>query len=172
MQECAQCGRCLGAGVAGVPQAGPEELMRKSLDDLSAQINLLTAEVKRLRKENERNSDALQLLLYEDRLGKVEASLQDAINYKAQLDARELDLQRRSRNIQQEVMLRGGLRRDEVEAAVRADLQRGLDDVHSQQTTYQQRIADLQAEATRMRARVEALRKKVERAEPREEQQQ
>ncbi len=139
--------------------------MRKSLDDLSTQINQLTTEVKRLRHDNERNSDAMQLLLYEERLAKVEEQTQNALDYKLQLDAREADLQRRSRNIQQEVILRGGLRRDEVEAAVRADLQRALDDVHNQQNQYQQRIADLQAQATRLRAKVEALRKKVERTE-------
>jgi chromosome segregation ATPase len=148
-----------------------EERMRLTLDELSAQIGQLTAEVQRLRRENERTSDAMQLLLYEERLAKVEEKIQNAIDYRVQLDAREADIQRRLRNIQQEVIMRGGLRREEIEAAVRAELQRALEDTHNQQSTYQQRIAELQAQAARLRARVETLRKKVERAEEKEQQQ-
>lgn len=152
-------------------QPSQEELMRRSLDDLSAQINQLTTEVQRLRRENERNSDVMQLLLYEERLAKVEEKIQQAIDYKMQLDAREADIQRRSRNIQQEVMLRGGLRRDEAEAAIRAEFTRALEDIHTQQSNYQQRIAELQAQAVRLRTQVETLRKKVERTEEKQQQQ-
>jgi len=68
--------------------------------------------------------------------------------------------------------LRGGLRRDEAEAAIRAEIQRALDDVHNQQAGYQQRSAELIEHSTRVRARVEALRKKFDSMEektPREE---
>ena len=152
-------------------QPTQEELMRRSLDELSTQINQLTSEVQKLRRDNERSSDAMQLVLYEERLAKVEEKIQDAIDYRMQLDAREADIQRRLRNIQQEVTMRGGLRRDEAEAAIRAEFTRALDDIHTQQSNYQQRIAELQAQATRLRARVETLRKKVERAEEKEQQQ-
>ena len=153
------------------PPPTESEMMRRSLEELSAQVGQLTAEMRKLRKENERNTDAMQLLLYEERLAKVEEKAQDAIDYKVQLDAREADLQRRLRNIQQEVTLRGGLRREDTENALRAEFQRALEDVHNQQSNYQQRIAELQAQAVRLRARVEALRKKIERAEEKQEQQ-
>jgi len=59
-------------------------------------------------------------------------------------------------------VLRGGLRRDEAEAAIRADLQRALEDAHSQQAAAQQRLAELNDQATRFRARVDTLRKKLD----------
>ena len=153
------------------PPPTESEMMRRSLEELSAQVGQLTAEMRKLRRENERNTDAMQLLLYEERLAKVEEKAQDAIDYKVQLDARDADLQRRLRNIQQEVILRGGLRREDTENALRAEFQRAIEDVHNQQSNYQQRIAELQAQAVRLRARVEALRKKIERAEEKQEQQ-
>lgn len=149
-----------------------DEAMRRAITKLSTQIDSLTDEVKLLRKATERNSQTMELLLYEERLAKVEEKLDAAIDRKAELDAREQDIQRRMRNIQQEVMLRGGLRREDVETALRAEYQRALEDVKNQQALYQQRIPELQAQVSRLRARVEALRKKIERAEEKTEQQQ
>jgi hypothetical protein len=144
------------------PIQQPDEEMRRALTNLSTQIGFLTNELQKLRLETERNSATMELLLNEDRLAKVEDKLQDALNFKAQLDAREQDIQRRMRNIQGELVLRGGIRRDESEAALRAEFQRALDDVRSQQTAHQQRLAELTAQSTRLEARVEALRKKLE----------
>lgn len=140
----------------------PDDAMRRTLTSLSTQIGALADELKMMRRETERNSTMLELLISEERLAKLEDKIQDAIDRKAQLDAREQEIGRRSRNIQGELVLRGGLRRDEAEAAIRADLQRGLDEVHSQQAGYQQRVAELNDQATRLRARVETLRKKLE----------
>jgi predicted RNase H-like nuclease (RuvC/YqgF family) len=98
-----------------------DEAMRRALAKLSTQIDSLAEEVKLLRRATERNSQTMELLLYEERLAKLEEKLDAAIERKAELDAREQDIQRRMRNIQQEVMLRGGLRRDEVESALRAE---------------------------------------------------
>ena len=136
--------------------------MRRTLSSLSTQIGALADELKMMRRETERNSTMLELLISEERLAKLEDKIQDAIDRKAQLDAREQEIGRRSRNIQGELVLRGGLRRDEAEAAIRGDLQRALDDVHTQQAAYQQRVAELNDQATRLRARVETLRKKLE----------
>lgn len=140
----------------------PDEAMRRTLSSLSTQIGALADELKMMRRETERNSTMLELLINEERLAKLEDKIQDTIDRKAQLDAREQEIGRRSRNIQGELVLRGGLRRDEAEAAIRADLQRALDDVHTQQAAYQQRVAELNDQATRLRARVETLRKKLE----------
>jgi predicted nucleic acid-binding Zn-ribbon protein len=145
--------------------------MQRALNSLSTQIGLLNDEVRKLRLQTERNSQVMELLLGEDRLARLEEKIQEAADQKAQLDARELDLIRRSRNIQNEVVLRGGLRRDETEAAIRADIQRGLDDIHNQQAAYQQRSAEMVAQAARLRARVETLRKKVESVEEKNPQQ-
>ena len=149
-----------------------DQAIRRAIVNLSTEIESLTAEVKLLRKTTERNSQTIELLLYEERLAKLEEKLDAAIERKTELDAREQDIQRRLRNIQQEVMLRGGLRRDEVEAALRAEYQRTLEDVKNQQSLYQQRIAELQTQVNRLRIRVETLRKKLERAEEKSEQQQ
>ena len=148
-----------------------DEAMRRAISNLTTQMNTLTGEVKLLRRATERNSMTIELLLYEERLAKVEEKLDAALEQKADLDAREADLKRRMSNIQQEVMLRGGLRRDEVEAAVRADIQRALEDTKNRQYALQQRIAELQAQATRLRERVETLRKKLEHLETKNEQQ-
>lgn len=148
--------------VLTTPIQEPDEAMRRAITSLSAQIGLLTDEMKKLRRETERNSGMMELLLNEDRLAKVEDKLQEAANNKAQLDAREQDLQRRMRNIQGEVLMRGGLRRDEAEAAIRLELQRALEDIRTQQIASQQRVAELNEQATRLRARVEALRKKLD----------
>jgi len=147
------------------PLLSTEEEMRRTLDKLATQITALTGEVQRLRQTTERNSMTLELLLSEERLAKVEDNLEAAITRKAQLDASEQDLQRRSRNIQQELVFRGVVRRDEAEAALRAEFQRALDDTHTQQQVQQQRIAELQTQAARLRERVDALRKKLERTE-------
>lgn len=144
------------------PAPEPDDAMRRTLSNLSTQIGALADELKMMRRETERSSAMLELLINEERLAKLEDKIQTAIDYKAQLDAREQEIARRSRNIQGELVLRGGLRRDEAEAAIRADLQRALDDVRTQQTAYQQRVAELNDQATRLRARVETLRKKLE----------
>lgn len=149
----------------------PDETMRRAASTLSTQMDSLTKEMRLLRKATERNSMLIELLLYEERLAKVEEKLDAAIMLKTDLDAREADLQRRMKNIQQEVMLRGGLRRDEVEAALKADIQRALEDVKTRQTLQQERIAELQAQVARLRARVEALRKKLDREDDKTEQQ-
>ncbi|HXU35196.1 MAG TPA: hypothetical protein VN937_02450 [Blastocatellia bacterium] len=149
-----------------------DQAMQRAITSLSTQIGLLNDEVRRLRLETERNSQMMELLLNEDRLAKLEEKIQEAADHKAQLDAREQEIVRRSRNIQGELVMRGGLRRDEAEAAIRSDLQRALDDVHGQQAAYQQRAAELVEQATRIRARVETLRKKFEMSDeksPREE---
>jgi hypothetical protein len=143
-------------------QPTTEEAMRLAISGLANQVGLLTSELRKLRQENERNSNLLELLLYEERLARLEEKIQDAIEYKNQLDAREQEFQRRLRNIQAEVALRGALRRDEAEAAVRAELQRALEETRAQQTTYQQRISDIQSQADRLRKRIEMIRKKIE----------
>jgi hypothetical protein len=140
----------------------PDQAMQRAITSLATQIGLLNDEVRKLRRETERNSEMMELLLNEERLAKLEDKIQEAADHKAQLDAREQELVRRSRNIQGELILRGGLRRDEAEATIRADIQRSLDDVHNQQAAYQQRAAELVEQSTRIRARVETLRKKFE----------
>lgn len=150
----------------------PDEMMRRAASSLSTQMDSLTKEMRLLRKATERNSMLIELLLYEERLAKVEEKLDAAIMLKADLDAREAELQRRMKNIQQEVAMRGGLRRDEAEAALKADLQRALEDVKTRQSLQQERISELQAQVVRLRARVEALRKKLDREDEKTEQQQ
>lgn len=148
--------------VSPTPIQDPDEVTR-AIANLSNQIGLLTDEMRKLRRATERNSGAMELLLNEDRLAKLEDKIQDAVNNKAQLDAREQDLTRRMRNIQGELAMRGGaLRRDEAEAAIRSELQRALEDVRSQQTACQQRLGELNAQAARLRTRVETLRKKLD----------
>jgi ATP-dependent Lon protease len=139
-----------------------DEAMRRTLTDLSTQINSLADELRTFRRESERTSRLIELLLSEDRLSKLEDKIQETADRKAQLDAREQEINRRMRNIPNELMLRGGLRRDEAEAAIRSELQRSLDDVHSQQATSQQRLGELNEQAARFRARAETLRKKLE----------
>jgi predicted nucleic acid-binding Zn-ribbon protein len=158
--------------IADTSQPSEAELaMQRALTSLSNQIGLLNDEVRKLRVQTERNSQVMELLLNEDRLAKLEEKIQEAADHKAQLDAREQELLRRSKNIPNELVLRGGLRRDEAEAAIRADLQRALEDVHNQQAAYQQRSAEMVEQATRLRTRVETLRRKVDSAEEKNPQQ-
>jgi len=139
-----------------------EDALRRTLTTLADQMGSLTTEVKRLRREMERSSLTLELLLNEERLARVEEKIEAALDSKFQLDSREQEIQRRMRNVQQEVLLRGGLRREEAENALRAELQRVLEDVRNQQSAYQQRVSELQAQAARLRLRVEALRLRLE----------
>ena len=139
-----------------------DEAMRRTLTDLSTQINALADELRMFRRETERTSRLMELLLSEDRLSKLEDKIQETADRKAQLDAREQEINRRTRNIPNELVLRGGLRRDEAEAAIRNELQRSLDDVHSQQAISQQRLGELNEQAARFRSRIETLRKKLE----------
>lgn len=114
----------------------------------------------------------LELLLYEERLARVEEKIDGALQEKNRLNAREQEIQYRQRNIPQEVARSGVLRRSEAEAMIRADLQKALEDVHNQQGASQQRLADLQFQADRLRQRVELLRQRLERADEKEEKQQ
>jgi chromosome segregation ATPase len=141
------------------------------MEDLAQQIGKLTVELRLLRKETERNGAALELMLSEERLSKVESKLDDMNALKNQLEAREQEVQRRTKNIQQELILRGGqfLRRDQAEAAIRSEFQRALDDTLAQKETTQQRITDLQTQAEALRRRIEALRKKIEMLEAKTE---
>jgi uncharacterized protein involved in exopolysaccharide biosynthesis len=150
--------------IEAIPETS-EEAMRRTLTTLADQIGALTTEVQKLRLETERSSLTLELLLNEERLGRVEEKLEAALDFKTQLDAREQEIQRRLKNVQQEAMLRGGLRREETENAIRAELQRALEDTRNQQSAYQQRVSELQAQANRLRQRVETTRRRLEPAE-------
>lgn len=139
-----------------------DEALRIAITGLSNQLAILASELRRLREETQRNSERIEMLMYEERLGKIEAKMDEALNEKMNLDAREQEIQRRQRNIPQEALLRGGIRREEAEAAVKADLQRALDDVRERQENSQKRIADLQQQSDRISTRLEAIRKKLE----------
>ena len=148
--------------VQTTPILEPNDQMARAITSLSTQISVLTDELKKLRRETERNAGMTELLLNEDRLARAEDKIQAAQDYKAQLDAREQDFLRRQKNIQVEVVMRGGLRRDEAEAAIRTELQRGLEDTRNQQLIYQQRITELNEQAVKLRARIDKLKKKME----------
>ncbi len=147
---------------AAALQEAQTEALRLAIQSLSNQIALLNSELKNLRTQSERNTAVLELLLNEERLTKVEAKIEEAINYKANLDAREANIQQRLRNIQQEVALRGGIRREESEAAIRLEFQRALEDLRAQGVKYQDHIAELQSQSDRFRKRIDELRKKVD----------
>ncbi|HXG66766.1 MAG TPA: hypothetical protein VNO70_16815, partial [Blastocatellia bacterium] len=55
-----------------------EEALRRALAELSQQMSLLASEMKKLRQESERTSMTLELLLYEERLARVEEKIDDA----------------------------------------------------------------------------------------------
>lgn len=149
-----------------VVQETSDELLRRTITNLSEQIDKLTVEVKKMRQDFERTSTVTELLLLEERLTRIEDKLDSAMLAKANLDAQETDIQRRQRNISQELMMRGGaLRRDEAEAAIKQEFQRTLESIRAQQIVLQTRITDLQAQADRLRFRIETLRRKVERIE-------
>ncbi|HKP13402.1 MAG TPA: hypothetical protein VJZ91_14880 [Blastocatellia bacterium] len=145
-----------------------DEQMRHTISNLSTQIDALNAEIEQLRRTTERNSLVMESLLSEERLARAEDKLDQVTQHKIELDAREADLLRRQKNIQQEVTARGFLRRDEGEAILRVEFQRALDDTRNQQQQVQQRVAELQAQVTQTRARVETLRRRLERLEGRE----
>lgn len=149
-----------------------DEQMRRALVNLSAKIDSLNTEIKLLRRATERNSLTIELLLSEERLAKAEDKLDELMQRKVELDAREAEILRRQKNIQQELVMRGGLRRDESEAALRAEFQRALDDTHTQQQQVQQRIAEMQVQVTQLRSRVDTLRRRLERMDDRNDTQQ
>ena len=141
--------------------------MRQAIRHLSAEVSSLSAEVRRLRKVTEHNAATMELLLSEERIWKVEEKIQALTDQKSQLEARDQELQRRMRNIPGEILLRspGTLKREETELAIKADLQRALDEVRTQQSSSQTRLVELSAQAERLRARIVVLRAKVDQAE-------
>src|SRR6266498_2187457 len=66
--------------VMTTPIQDPDEAMRRAVINLSSQIGLLTEEMRKLRRDTERNSAVMELLLGEDRLSKVEDKIQEAVN--------------------------------------------------------------------------------------------
>jgi chromosome segregation ATPase len=148
-------------------QESTDEALRRTLTGLAEQIDKLSLELKKMRQESERHSTLLELALLEERLTRIEDKIDNTVMTKANLDAQETDIQRRQRNISQELIFRGGqaLRRDETEAALKQEFQRTLDSLHAQQSALQTRLTDLQAQADRLRFRIETLRKKADRLE-------
>src|ERR1044071_8849921 len=59
-----------------------DEMMRNAMSGLTTQMDSLTKEMRLLRKATERNSMLIELLLYEERLAKVEEKLDAAIMLK------------------------------------------------------------------------------------------
>lgn len=154
-------------------QPDPDQEMRQAIKHLATEINSLGAEVQRLRKVTERNAELMELLVTEERLSKVEDRIQELTDQRSQLDAREQEFLRRMRNIPAEMLVRESgtsLKRDEAEAAARAGLQRGLDEVRNQQASLQDRLAELTAQAERLRARIEVLRARYDAASRSEKQ--
>lgn len=152
-------------------QPDPEQEIYQAIRHLTGEINLLGAEVQRLRKVTERNAQTLELLLNEERLSKVEDKIQALTDQRSQLDAREQEIQRRMRNIPAEMLVRGSttLKREEIEAAIKADLQRALDDVRNQQSGSQTRLAELTGQAERLRLRITMLRERVDQTDSKSE---
>lgn len=149
------------------PLSDPDQEMRQAIKHLSVEVNSLSTEVRRLRKVTEQNAATMELLLSEERLWKVEDKIQALTDQRSQLDARDQEIQRRMRNIPGEMLLRspGTLKREETEATIKADLQRALDDVRTQQSSSQTRLAELAVQAERLRARITTLRAKVDQVE-------
>ena len=144
---------------------GSEEALRRAISGLAGQIDELKLEVRRLRQETERSSTTLEIMLYEERLAKAEAKLDEQNQYMNQLDSRAQDIQRRIDSVPQEVLARGILRREEGERALRAEYQRMLDQTQEDKVAQQQRVTEAQAKVTRLRQQVEALNRKLEPAE-------
>lgn len=139
------------------PGAVSDAFLQKSISDLSEQIRFLTREVRRLREATQRSSDAMELLLEEERLDRIETQIRYAKDRKSDLIARERDINRRIGNIQQEMLLRGVLRREEGETAIRAELDHQLHEVRVERATYEERLSRLEAEAERVRSRIDRL---------------
>jgi hypothetical protein len=151
-------------------QAAPVDL-QTAVKTLADQVVGLGAEVRRLRRATEKNSLYMELLLSEERLARLEDKIESLQDVKRALDARERQQHYRLDNIQQEVLLRGGLDREATEKAVRGDIQSQLDDIHSQQAGNQRRLTDLQSQSRRLQARVEELRRRLD-GEEKDQQQQ
>jgi len=149
-------------------EAAPAEL-QAAIKTLADQVAALGAEVHKLRTATEKNSLHIELLLSEERLARIEDKIESTQDARRALDAREKQQQYRLDNIQQEVLLRGGLDREEGERVIRGDIERQLENIHSDQAANQKRLADLQSQARRLRSRVEEPRKKVD-AEEKEQQ--
>ena len=141
---------------------GSDEALRRVISGLAEQIDELKLEVRKLRQETERSSTTLEIMLYEERLAKAEAKLDEQSQYMNQLDSRAQDIQRRIDSVPQEVLARGILRREEGERALRAEYQRLLDQTQEDKVTQQQRVTEAQAKVTRLRQQVEALNRKLE----------
>jgi chromosome segregation ATPase len=136
--------------------------LQAAIKALADQVAALGVEIRKLRHSTEKTSLSLELLLGEERLARIEDKIESTQDSRAALDARERQQQYRLDNIQQEVTFRGGLDREAGEEAIRADVQRQLEDIHSQQAAAQKRVTDLQSQARSLRSRIEELRRKVD----------
>jgi hypothetical protein len=135
--------------------------LRAAIKALVKEVQNLTGEVSKLRHAAEQNADAMQLLLYEDRLARTVDEISAATARKAELDSSELTLNYRKSNIQQELIWRGGLDREASEAAIRSEIERSLHDVHAQQAANEKRLMELQNEEPILRSRIQELRRKL-----------
>lgn len=141
--------------------AQTEADLRTVIKALADEVHDLTGEVRRLRRATEQNADAMQLVMYEDRLSRVRDEINAATARKGELDSSEQSLQYRLNNIQQELIVRGALNREDSEAAIRSSLQRSIQEVHSQQAANQKRLADLQNEEGILHSTIDELRRKL-----------
>lgn len=138
-----------------------QEALRRAIEALTHQIGSLSLEIQKLRLDGERTSQMTQLLLFEERLMRTERALEQVQQERVELESRDQQLQIRLRNVPQEAAIRGG-RREDVEAALRADIQRALDVTRDHIGETQARIYELQSQAEVLKSRIEKLRKILE----------
>lgn len=142
-----------------------DRISSKAVIEFGKQVSLLVGEIRKLRRSTERNSMVLELTLLEERLARLEDKIDTAEARKLDLDANEHNILSRLSNIQQELVLRGGLHREDSEAAIRSELNASLQIVHNQQAKNNRRLTDAQAEVPRLRARIKTLRAALDAAE-------
>jgi hypothetical protein len=147
----------------GAPEKAQSEVLelRRAVEALSAQIELLRKDLARRDVSDAATVDRIQLLILDERAARLEGEIADVQRRVQAAQAREADAKRRMENIDTELILYGGLNRDDSERAIRASLTRQVQEAQREQRALLQEQAGLEQDLAEARREAVALRARL-----------
>jgi hypothetical protein len=153
------------APAAAGEQKTPEVVeLRKAVEALTAQIDRLRADIARREAADAATVDRLQVLLLDERAARLKREIADMRRLVQVAQNREDDLERRLENIDTELIVYGGLNRQDSERAIRASLTRQIQEEQREQqallreqAALERELAATEREAAAVRARLRGM---------------
>ena len=135
--------------------------LRKTVETLTEQVKLLRSDLAAREEADAETLDSMRLLLVEERIARLKSELEDARARRRNGQARVDEFTERLRNIGPDMIMAGGIDREESERAVRAALGRALADAQNEVQQAEADISSLEREIATSDQWAAPLRKRV-----------